>query len=79
MNREGVRKLLVTWNMEKPNLWDYLKGKKSYILANILGITTVFYAFDYLNEKQYLAIAGLIASLFGITLRSAIANLNQGE
>lgn len=53
---------------------DYLSGKKTYIVSVVIGIYTVLKAFNIIETtiEQDFAVYGLLASLFGVSVRAAI-------
>lgn len=55
------------------NIWNYLKGKKTYISCIVLAIYGVLKAFGWeLTKDQDLAILVLIGAVFGASVRSSI-------
>jgi len=47
-------------------------GKKSYIVAALIAITTFVYAMGWINEGAYVAILGVLGASGIAALRSAI-------
>lgn len=52
----------------------FLKGKKTYILAILLGLATVAQALGWIDAHTFSVVAGLLGAGGAATLRSAIDN-----
>lgn len=50
-----------------------LEGKKTYITAAVLALTSFALAMGWLNKEQYQVILGLLGSLGLAALRSGVA------
>jgi hypothetical protein len=61
-----------------------LEGKKTYITAAVLALTSFALAMGWLSKEQYQVIVGLLGSLGLAALRSGVARdagdkANEGE
>ena len=53
---------------------SFLKGKKTYILAVLLGLATVAHALNWIDSNTFFTLSGLLGAGGAATLRSAINN-----
>ncbi|KKL68830.1 hypothetical protein LCGC14_2121020 [marine sediment metagenome] len=56
------------------NLLQRLKGKKTYILAVLVGIVTTAHALGWIETHAYITLLGLLGAGSAATLRDGINN-----
>jgi len=52
---------------------QFLEGKKTIIVAIVLGVATVLKTLNYMDDATYQTIYGLLTSAGLVTMRSAIS------
>lgn len=58
-------------------LLDYLEGKKTYIVAGLVGTATILEAFEIITQEQFQAMLGLLAAFGLYTVRSSISKIEE--
>ena len=55
-------------------MFTFLKGKKTYILAVLLGLATVAHALNWIDSNTFLTLSGLFTAGGAASIRDAISN-----
>ena len=56
---------------------EYLQGRKTYAVSVLIAVYTLLKAFNVIETtpEQYVAVYGLLAALFGVTVSAKINRL----
>jgi uncharacterized membrane protein len=57
-------------------MWEFLQGKKTYIVAILIGVLSAVYSLGWIDQQAYQTLLGLLTGGGLATLKNGQANQN---